>query len=98
MRGRIWQNCFNAQHDMLSASRWGAGVISVCQDPAEATAVGLCEPLAPTGIGPSAEGLICHPSTVPGSGAGLIHLLLSIQCGHFAADKISSRWILDLKL
>lgn len=89
MRGRIWQSCFTTHHDVLSASRWEAEVISVCQDPAETMAVWLCELLASTGIGPLAEGLICHPVTVPSSGAGLIHLLLSIPSDSSPTDRIS---------
>lgn len=95
---QIWQNYFNTHHNVLSASRWEAEVISVCQDPAETMAVWLCEPLASTGISPLAEGLMCNPITVPSSGAGLIHLLLNIPSYSSAKDKISSKWILDLKL
>lgn len=65
MTGQIWQNCFHTHHDVGSASRWEAEVITVCQDPAATMAVRLCEVLPSTRIRLLAEGLICHPVNCP---------------------------------
>lgn len=77
---QIWHNYFNTLRDVAPAFRWDAGVINACPDPAETTAVPLS-----SRIRPLADGLTCHthpappPVSVPGSGAGLTHLLVNLQ-------------------
>lgn len=76
---QIWQDPFHTCRDVVSALGREAEVTNGTGDPAGTTAMWLCESPPSSGIRCPAEGLSCQPISVPGSGAGLTHLLVNIQ-------------------
>lgn len=80
MMEQIWQNYFNTHPDAVPAFRGDAEVTNVCRAPAETTAMPLPARLSLSPESdPWQEVRSVTPASIPGSGAGLTHLLVNIQ-------------------